>query len=229
MLPPTLAAAWRAEQPNDVEVRRAYMRFLNKPLASKSPAVLVALGWMLAGMLLGVGSLFAASSAGLRIFERGAPSAEVAPAASVAITPPAVILLQAPALPAAPSAATSALNRAPEAEHPPRPATVTPAPASEPEQWRNVARAMREHDYHAADSALSELEGRGGSQAEAAQLVRAQLLLSQGRSSEAEVLLRALQTSAASPSVREKSAELLARPTKSGSPQRSVELPAGTK
>ena len=86
---------------------------------------------------------------------------------------------------------------------------------------------MREHDYRAAEAALNELEARGGAQAEAAQLVRAQLLLSRGRDREAQVLLRAL-TSATSPSVRQKSTELLASVTKSDSSQRSFEPPTGS-
>jgi hypothetical protein len=87
--------------------------------------------------------------------------------------------------------------------------SVAPVPSAE--QWKRAAQGLRDGDYQRADAALKELR-RSGTEAdrESALLVQAQVLLAQGREAEAQRLLKSLE-SARAPSVRRKSAELLAR------------------
>ncbi len=88
---------------------------------------------------------------------------------------------------------------------------------------------LRERDFETANAALEELAQRGSSaERESAQIVQAQLLLSQGRESDAATLLRTLQASAHSASVRQKSTELLARINDSHPSQRSFAPAEGT-
>jgi hypothetical protein len=98
------------------------------------------------------------------------------------------------------------------------PATVreqpvrSPIPVPSAEQWKRAAQGLRDGDFQRADAALKELR-RSGTEAdrESALLVQAQVLLAQGREKEAQALLKSLEGSARAPSVRRKSAELLAR------------------
>lgn len=226
ILSPTLVRGWQADQASDLDIQRAYVRFLGRGRAKRRSPALVAAGWVLAGMLLGMGSLYAATVAVPLLFQpapsaseslagAASPKVEPGPAESPQNTPSAPVV--APAEPAASST--------------PRRASSEPIPApSAPEEWQRVSRAMRDHDYARAEAALDQLEpGASGNEREAAQLVRAQLLLKQGRVREATVLLQALQASARSPSVRQKAAELLAVPKNSVPSQRSFELPEGPK
>jgi hypothetical protein len=86
------------------------------------------------------------------------------------------------------------------------------APVPSAEQWKRAAQGLRDGDYQRADAALKQLT-RNGTEAdrESALLVQAQVLLAQGREREAQSLLKSLEGSARSPSVRRKSVELLAR------------------
>jgi hypothetical protein len=88
--------------------------------------------------------------------------------------------------------------------------SATPVPSAE--QWKRAAQGLRDGDFQRADAALKELR-RSGTEAdrESALLVQAQVLLAQGREKEAQTLLKSLEGSARAPSVRRKSAELLAR------------------
>jgi hypothetical protein len=88
----------------------------------------------------------------------------------------------------------------------------SPAPVASAEQWKRAAQGLRDGDFERADAALKALR-RSGTEAdrESALLVQAQVLLAQGREKEAQTLLRSLEGSARAPSVRRKSAELLAR------------------
>jgi hypothetical protein len=91
-------------------------------------------------------------------------------------------------------------------------AVRSPAPVASAEQWKRAAQGLRDGDYQRADAALKELT-RSGTEAdrESALLVKAQVLLAQGREGEAQSLLKSLERSARAPSVRRKSVELLAR------------------
>jgi len=87
-----------------------------------------------------------------------------------------------------------------------------PAAVPSAEQWKRAARGLRDGDFQSANAALRELTRRGTeADRESAQLVQAQVLLAQGREAEASSLLKSLEASAHAPSVRRKSAELLAR------------------
>jgi thioredoxin-like negative regulator of GroEL len=85
-------------------------------------------------------------------------------------------------------------------------------PVPSAEQWKRAAQGLRDGDFQRADAALKALR-RSGTEAdrESALLVQAQVLLAQGREKEAQTLLKSLEGSARAPSVRRKSAELLAR------------------
>jgi hypothetical protein len=101
------------------------------------------------------------------------------------------------------------------------------AKRSAPEHWQRAARALREGDFASADAALAELSAQtGGGEREAAQLARAQLLLSHGHEAEALSTLRSLQLSASSSSVRHKAGELLARQQENVTSERSSKAPA---
>lgn len=106
-----------------------------------------------------------------------------------------------------------------------------PAAVASAEQWKRAARGLRDGDFQSANAALKELTRRGTeADRESAQLVQAQVLLAQGREAEAGSLLKSLEASAHAPSVRRKSAELLARlrdrpATRSAKPRTGTELP----
>jgi len=107
----------------------------------------------------------------------------------------------------------------------------SPAPVPSAEHWKRAAQGLRDGDYRRADAALKELT-RSGTEAdrESALLVQAQVLLAQGREREAETVLKSLEGSARSPSVRRKSVELLARlrdrpAARSGKARRVTEAP----
>jgi hypothetical protein len=79
-------------------------------------------------------------------------------------------------------------------------------------QWQRIAAALRANDAISAESQLVELErATGGSERDAAQLARAQLLASQGRVSDALALARQLAQRSTSSVVRDKARELSTR------------------
>ena len=131
--------------------------------------------------------------------------------------PPAAMVQQVPANEAltpeadVPSSAPSAAPSVPSATV--REQLVrSPALVPSAEQWKRAAQGLRDGDFQRADAALKELR-RSGTEAdrESALLVQAQVLLAQGRETEAKSLLKSLEGSARAPSVRRKSVELLAR------------------
>jgi len=227
-LPAAIVQAWRDDQASEGDVRRAYLRFLRRrPARGRVPVFQIA-GWMLAGMLLGMSGVYAATARpfkGLwfsstlladrpepppeRAFRRAAPSLAPQPSGEPA---------------AAPSARPGSAERAAAA---PSRGLPTPAPT---ENWQRAARGLRERDFDTVSDALAELEASGGpAERDAAQLVRAQLLLSQGRDDEARSLLGNLQNGAHSANVRQKARELFARINQAGVSQRSFEEPEATK
>ena len=221
-----LAQAWRQDVATEAELRQAYLRFLQKRPAPRRPHPLQVLGWLAAGMLLGMGSLYAASAPWKALnfgWGRAAERAAVAPAPAAK-----------PALPPSPSSWPPPLpvtSSGPNRTLVPQPVLPTPGSAvAARESWERAAQGLRERDFDTANQALLRLAEQGDStERETAQLVRAQLLLSQGRAPEAEQLLRALQRAAGSPSIRDKAQELLAAPRKSTPSERSFEPLEGTK
>jgi hypothetical protein len=112
----------------------------------------------------------------------------------------------------APTPAPSAQVLPPSVLSGPAPSSSSAAAAAAREEWQRAARGLRERDFETANRALEELaHSASGAERESAQLVQAQLLLSQGREADAANVLRMLSGSAHSPSVRQKSSELLKR------------------
>jgi hypothetical protein len=231
VVPQPLVQVWRESCENKAQARHAYAQFVRRGARSRVNG-LAAVGWLLAGMLLSMGSLYAADGAPLRWLGIGVtarlPEARQALAqahgpgplqASVPV-PSAAVVTPAPSLPA--------VEPAPRSEPKVGPAVSGTAKTFAPEQWQRVARALRERDFASADTALRALTARTtGDEREAAQLAHAQLLLSNGHDAAALSLLHSLQQSAGSSSVRRKSGELLARRRESDTPERSAEVPGG--
>jgi hypothetical protein len=228
LISPDLVRAWRADAEHDPDQQKAYLRFLQKrPLRARVHLPQVA-GWLFAGMLLGMGSLYAATSVPWRLLltsanttearhtERPAPPARNA-AASTASPPSSPPPLPSTEQPPARAAATSA-------EH------VEPAPSSAtPESWQRAARALRERDFETANDALARLSQQGSqAEREAASLVRAQFLLNEQRSEEAQALLLELSRTSGSAQIRDKANKLLGTIQKSPASHRSFESGVGT-
>lgn len=225
-LPPTatLSRAWREAEPDDAAVGRAYLRFLQRrPARKRRPAWQVA-GWVVVGMLLGMGSLYAATAKPWRQLVGDAQ----APTSKTAHGPDQTTHGNPAPAPVAVSAVPSA-SGVPSAE--PRDA-ATPRPDSAVaarESWQRAARSLREQDFVTAGEALRRLSEQGTKpERESAELVRAQLLLSQGQRAEALELATALATSAETASIRRKAAELANEARKSSASKRSFEPGAGT-
>lgn len=212
--------AWRSDTPDPARARRAYLRFLQpRSTRRRAPALQVA-SWMLLGVAIGMGSLYAATGplSPLWRHEPTVAAKAVSSAKVVATNPQPTLPLEIPPV---------VLPQAVSVPMPALPAASTSAAAAR-EQWRRAARGLRERDFETANRALEELATQTtGAERESAQLVQAQLLLSQGREADAVALLRALQASAQSSSVRQKSSELLAR-VETRPSQRSFAPPEGT-
>jgi hypothetical protein len=227
VVPPALVQAWRDACENQAQARQAYAKFSVRG-ATRRPVTLIAVaGWIIAGMLLSVGSLYAANAAPWpslgflstsRLLE--ARLTKIARSAARQATPK---LSEPPALATAPSPSrpTQVLGGKGPPSAPGASATATIAA---PEQWQRAARGLREGDFAGANAALRALTNQtSGAEREAAQLALAQLLLSHQQSAQALPLLRALQASARSSSVRRKATELLSRNEESGASERSFE------
>ncbi len=217
--------AWQDQAASSGQVQRAYLRFLGRrrPPRLRATALQVA-RWILVGAALGMGTVYAATGP-LRLLGRSADVVVMRAPKPLSVTPS-----QPAPVPLAPRVETSP---GPVAPQPPSLASAAPASptpvASASEQWQRAARGLRERDFETANAALEELAERGtNAERESAQLVQAQLLLAQGRESDAASLLRRLRASARSPSVRQKSAELLARMNESQPSQRSFAPAEGT-
>jgi hypothetical protein len=215
-IPKTFADAWRQRSPDDGEVTRAYARFLGRRTPRK-PALSSALAWLVAGMLIGVGTLHAASRvSSWRSRSTSSPPTEgdrraTPPAPRVGASPPSSVRAPSVVLPADSAAVPSA-----------RPRAVPKAPA---ESWQRVARGMRESDLETADDALLKLSHQGSqAEREVAKLVRAQVLMRQGRAADARILLEELGDSAVSTATRDKAARLLDQLAATEPSHRSFEL-----
>ncbi len=220
-----LVEAWHDQTADTGQVQRAYLRFLRNRRPARLRAALQVFRWILVGAALGMGTVYAATGP-LRLLGRSQQVVVMRVPKPVASTP-----AQRAPLPLAGAVETPATSVVPQ----PPPPSVSGSPASPTavastsEQWQRAARGLRERDFETASGALEELARRGTSaERESAQLVQAQLLLSQGRAREAESLLRTLRATADSASVRHKSAELLARINESRPSQRSFAPAEGT-
>jgi hypothetical protein len=221
----SLVEAWQADEPRPHEVRRAYRRFLNRRRSPNGRAgALPVVRWVLVGVVLGMGSVYAATQP-LQLFASDPASGDGdasvrTPASKSSVragAPPGDDASPAPAR-AVPSA--SQLN--------PVPSLPTPS-SSASEQWQRAARGLREKDFATADAALDELARQGSAaERESARLVRAQLLIAQGRDREASSALRELASSASSLSVKHKATALLTRMNESLPSRRSFEPVEGT-
>jgi len=241
--PRALVEALREEPIDAARIQNAYLRFLQKRAAvgSRGRGPRVA-RWVALGVAVGVSSVYAAtlirpSASSPHPSDQGTPSL-VAPAVPrsakvVARHADATSTAEATPTAATPTAeATSTAEAAPTAEAPTgalheQPArSVAAVPSAE--QWKRAARGLRDGDFQSANAALRELTRRGTeADRESALLVQAQVLMAQGRDTEAVNLLSSLQGSAHAASVQRKSAELLAR-LRDRSSQHSAEPRAGT-
>jgi hypothetical protein len=221
-----LARAFREDESGEAELQRAYWKFLQKRPVSRRSHPLQVLGWIVAGMLLGMGSLYAASAtwrpmsfSWIENERRQAKGTESQPTARAPVVAP----LAEAAEPAAPLPAASV------APTPAAPA-LAPSASAARESWQRAAQGLREHDFDTANDALLKLAQQGTSnEREAAQLVRAQLLLSQGRAADARAELLRLERSAHSEAIRLKAGELRAAALKSRPSERSFDAVEGTK
>lgn len=227
VVPRALVQVWRDGCEDKARARQAYARFIRRGARPRVNA-LATVGLLLAGMLVSMGSLYAANGAPLRWLGLGGAVSSPAsgptslPGAAKGPVPRPHPPAAAPA--ASPAAVASGLPPEPRSF----PAVAGAAQPSAPEQWQRVARALRVQDFTRADAALRELAARtAGDEREAAELAHAQLLLSNGREAAAISMLQFLQLSAGSSSVRRKASELLARQQEKLPPKRSAEAPAG--
>lgn len=244
-LPPSLRELWRSDRCEPEERRRAYVRFIWRRRERGTPK---RFGYAIAvAFLLGSGLSFAAFATfspaldervaprsaasvpararvsrhwGTRAFRHAAPP-EPAPALSAT---PQVGETQPPS-----AASATAVSRAPgERNATPAPSSAANGPPLMPASkstsaWARAARALREGNARDTEAALREIEAsRSTSEAEAAELIRAQLFLKLGRKTEATRLLGTLASRASSPSVQRKAAALLATSNLSA-PDRSTE------
>jgi hypothetical protein len=227
VVPPALAHAWRDACENQAQARQAYAKFSARRGARRPVTLIAVAGWIIAGMLFSVGSLYAASAAPWP--SRGLPSTPRVLEARLAKIARSAARQTPPKLSAPPALATAPSPSRPTpvlaGKNPPlAPGESAPVTIAAPEQWQRAARGLREGDFAGANAALRALTRQtSGAEREAAQLALAQLLLSHRQSAEAVPLLRALQTSASLSSVRRKATELLSRREESGAPERSFE------
>lgn len=219
-LPSALAQAWRADQASTAELRRGYARFMaHQGTAARTPLFA---RWLVGGLVIGLGLAQAAGAVSARWL--GAHEVLTPPPAPVhvAAVPRETTAHPAPVVsawvtPVAPSA--QPLNPQPSV---PRRSSKPPAEPYVQEQWQHAATALRENDFVRAEQALLEVERHAdGAERDAAQLARAQLLSTNGRTAEALVLALNLQAHAQAPLLREKARALVARLSKNAGQDRS--------
>lgn len=210
---PSFAAAFRREISRTDRAAQAYARFVRRPATRPRP--LEAARWVALGMLLGAGSLYAATGGPFR------PPSPVPAASSGVVTKPAGSPGRARM---APHPTPEALV-APEAEAaaPPSPREPPPPRGADPESWQRAARALRDSNLGAADDALARLSEQGSTdEREVVKLVRAQVLARAGQLAEARELLETLSRSG-SAEHRAKATELLRQLAVNSSAHRSFD------
>ena len=223
-----LSRAWRRGEPDDAMVDRAYQRFLQKRPRRAGAAILRHLSWVALGTLLGMGSLYAATTKPWRLLNvpkdvtslhetsaRAPQPQQVDGSAPRSVTP--LLAASSRPVPAAPSPSLPAL----------------PVPNKDEavrESWQRAAQGLRERDFTAADDALRRLSEQGTIQdREAALLARAQLRLSQGQVAAALELSTRLAASAESESIRQKALEITREARQTNASERSFDPAPVTK
>src|SRR4051812_40266970 len=84
-----LVLAWRKDAEHDPDRQGAYLRFLQKRPSRGRVRLLHVAGWLVAGMLLGMGSLYAATGAPWRLLVSGSSALERRRAAELRPSPAA--------------------------------------------------------------------------------------------------------------------------------------------
>jgi hypothetical protein len=235
-LPRSLAETWRAWPHDAVSIQRAYLRFQRRTRPEFFRAKPMVLRWVLLGIAIGMGSVYAATGA-VRWLEKPArqsPAATHGARWEAAPRPPKFEEPQPKPRPEAveraePNEPPSGASVVSQSRGPTTPPSAPAASSSPSEQWQRAARGLRERDFQTAQEALAELSrASSGAERESALLVQAQLLFVQGREAEGVAMLRSLRATAKSLSVQQKAAELLARHVDLPS-RRSFDAAEGTK
>lgn len=222
---PLWVEAWRADVAEPLQLRRAYRRYmLSRSTAGSAPtrvAPLQAARWVALGVVLGTGSLLAAT----RVSAWLAPQTSISAAATSAKPPLPARSTDVPVSQLRPVDSSQSQIVAPAVSVRAR----EPDPAlQQPELWQRASRGLRDRDFDAANAALAELMREGSvSERESARLVQAQVLLAQGRTQDAELSLRTLAESASSPKLRQKAHELLLTAHENLASQRSFPVDGG--
>lgn len=220
---PSVLDAYHANVASPADVQRAYLRFAWA--RRKAPARFVVVRWLLAGVAIGLGVASAAtllpppravhSAAPAESTEKRAANAkrhapvraaqnrvtdeeptrvEAAPASSMPL-----------AAPQSPRPSSHLLNAAP-----PRLSVPASAASTASSDWQIAAAALRSGDLSTAEAALAKLEQSDSLRdREAAELARAQLLVSSGRTAEATITLHRLARDGHSPVIRSQAASML--------------------
>lgn len=219
---PLLADLWRRSRSDEAELARSFARFQRRAAPRSQARLGDVAAWMAAGMLVGMGTLYAATAAHERWHEPKATAHAAPSRRPTTAPPPQPAGMRSP--PSQPPAAASA--------------QTTPVPSGSasalseliaPESWQRAARGLRESDFDVANDALLKLSRQGSpAERDIAKLVRAQVLMRQQRLEEARVILLELTQSTASATAREKSQRMLEHLSAVASSHRSFELDAGT-
>jgi hypothetical protein len=186
-------------------------------------------------MLLGVGTLYAAGAMPAGLLTPSPPPSRsptqfvvgVGSGVKAKTRAPVPALAPAPTPTSAPaSASSSAASSKSQGSAAPRGLDAEPAAK---ESWQRVAQGLRESDLVSSDEELLKLSHQGSAaDRETAKLVRAQVLLRQGRVDEAQALLVELRDSGTLVSTRSKATLLLRQLAPARSSHRSFEPSAGT-
>ena len=225
---PSVLDAHRANRADPGDIQRAYLRFAWA--RRKTAPRLSVLRWLLAGVAIGFGVASAATLVPPPQVRSVTPNAGPDLQAAIvkhppvarrrrtsvdreepaATTPSAAPVTSAPGAPAPPFASLpsrAAAGSLGVAGRPPLPSVLEPSSASD---WQRAAAALRGGDIQSADAALARLEqSESLRDRQAAELARAQLLMSRGRIAEATPKLQRLAREADSSVVRAQATSML--------------------
>lgn len=227
---PALAAAFRREISRADRAERAYARFAVRAPARSRVRPFEVVRWVALGMLLGAGSLYAATGGPFQA--RSAPSSQSAPAVPKTKAPPVQhkVVTPSPSTEVPEAQMPAGETGGTELALPPAPHEAAPAHGAGPESWQRAARALRDSDLGAADDALARLAEQGSSEErEVVKLVRAQVLARSGQVTQARALLESVSRSATSAEHRAKAGELLRQLTENTNAHRSFDVEPHTK
>jgi hypothetical protein len=223
----SVRAVWREDVCDADELRSAYVRFMWQRRELRRPLRY----WRWVPLVLVAGSSAAFAAGGMLHLAANVPAAQSAAAPAVRMTLDAHSTAGAETAPSEAPAreqVTAANTVAPAPERAPirsfgadvarnraspvvsADSRAAEAPQEQSSAWERAARGLRDGDVPKTEGALREIEHSSRAEdAEAAQLIRAQLFLKLGRMAAAAALLRQLSTEAASPLLRKKAAMLL--------------------